>query len=309
MVAKYHQRYQTSCRTCQLTKQPNKPTPGHMVTPNPNLEPLDIIGIDTIVMGDAAKQTKHKFIQVFVDHHSCYVWAFPTATNKAITIETLLTSLLKSGLKIKQILTDNHLNFKNKRIQKLCRENNIKHVFSTPYRPQTNGIVERVNGTLINKLRAAIEDDKTNKRKRKWSTLLKDIVNNYNRTPHDVTGFSPEFLLFATDSSPTFCSPAVSIDDARQQARERTALAQQKRKQTHDSKHEDEQYEPGDQVLWDIPPNHPKNNKLTPLRSGPYYVINRINDETTYDLCETFSYSGPFLRAHVAHLKRFIPRE
>ena len=297
-----------SCRTCQVVKQPNTPPPGHMVTPNPYLDPLDIVGIDTIVMGEAASKTRHKYIQVFVDHHSRYVWAYPTATNKAQTIETLLSSLVKFGHPIKQILTDNHLNFKNKRLQKFCSDNNIKHVFSTPYHPQTNGIVERVNGTLITKLRAGLEDDKANKRKRKWSTILKEVVNDYNRTPHDVTGFTPAFLLFGTDTSPTFCTPAVSIDDARQIATERTALAQQKRKATYDSKHKDEEYEPGDRVLRVIPPNHPLNNKLTPLRSGPYFVINRIN-KTTYDLNERFEYSGHFIREHINHLKRFIPRE
>src|SRR5690606_34195715 len=147
-----------SCKTCQMVKISRQPTPGHYVCPDAALEPLDLVGLDTIVLGPAANKYKHKYIQVFVDHHSRYVWAFPTKTNTTPTIINLLVSLINSGVKFKRLLTDCHKSFQAKDLNKFLKLNNIKHTFSTPYHPQTNGIVERVNGTLFEKIRANLID-------------------------------------------------------------------------------------------------------------------------------------------------------
>jgi len=64
--------------------------------------------------------------------------------------------------KIKKILTDNGLEFSNKIYKskkglpankehifaQICRKYDIEHRFTLPYRPQTNGMVERANRTL-----------------------------------------------------------------------------------------------------------------------------------------------------------------
>jgi len=103
----------SSCKTCQLTKHNHQPTPGKFVIPESDLEPMEVVGLDTIVIGPAANNTRHKYIQVFIDHLSRYVWAYPTASNTAATIKTLLTNLHNSGIKIRRIITDNHKNFNN----------------------------------------------------------------------------------------------------------------------------------------------------------------------------------------------------
>jgi transposase InsO family protein len=292
----------SSCRTCQLTKHSHKPTPGQYVIPESSLEPGDLVGLDTIVMGPSANKTRHKYIQVFIDHHSRYIWAFPTATNTSAAIVTLLTNLVKSGVKIKHILTDCHKNFTSKTIKDFFHRNHIKHTLSTPYHPQTNGIVERANGTIICKLRAALLD----KPHRKWSTLLSDVVHNYNNTPHDITGFTPQYLFFGIDTTPPFGSPTTSLEEARELARQRTKTAQQRRKQLHDAKHESILFEPGDRVVRSIPSTHPSQTKTSQRWSDPYFIIKRLSD-VTYDISETLS--GPTIRAHISQLKKFIARQ
>ena len=294
--------YVESCKTCQLAKYSHQPTPGVYKTPFTELDPLDLLAIDTIVMGIAAKKTRHKYIQVVVDHHSRYVWAFPTPNNSSATILTIITNLWRSGIKPKEVLTDNHKNFTDKRLTDFCQIHHIRHNFSTPYHPQTQGVVERVNGTLITGLRAALLD----KPSRKWSTLLSEVAQKYNKMPHDITGFSPEFLLFGIDSSPTFSSPSIGVDEARLLAKQRSRLAAQKRKERHDLKHPAMQFTPGDRVLRIIPENHPKQNKVTQRWSGPYFIIKQISD-VTYDISETLSDRPQ--RAHISQLKMFVPRE
>ena len=48
--------------------------------------------------------------------------------------------ILKGYPKILQ--SDNGVEFKNHLFEKLCTDHNIKHIFSSPYHPQTNGVVE-----------------------------------------------------------------------------------------------------------------------------------------------------------------------
>ncbi len=74
------------------------------------------------------------------------------------------------------------------KLQQLC---NIRHLRTTPYQPEGNGQVERLNHTLLSMLRALPEQYKSS-----WSDHINKVVNTYNSTQHDSTGYSPFFLLF-----------------------------------------------------------------------------------------------------------------
>ena len=49
---------------------------------------------------------------------------------------------------IKALTIDNALSHSSKMTSKWCKENNIVHRLSAPYRHQSMGIVERYNGTI-----------------------------------------------------------------------------------------------------------------------------------------------------------------
>uniref|UniRef100_A0A158P4S6 RNA-directed DNA polymerase n=1 Tax=Tetranychus urticae TaxID=32264 RepID=A0A158P4S6_TETUR len=294
--------YVDSCRSCQLVKQTHRPSIGQMILPSVDLEPGDLVGLDTIVMGPAAGSTRHKYIQVFIDHFSRYVWAFPTTTNTSASVVTLLDKLIQSGIRIKAILTDCHKNFQSTVLKQAFKRHNIKHIFSTPYHPQTNGIVERINGTLMVKVRAALQDHPH----RKWTTLLPKIVTDYNNTPHDITGYAPAYLFFGTDPTPTFSGQTNNLQEARELARTRTRTEQERRKQRHDAKHPVANFEIGSKVLKEVPFNHPSKTKVTAKYTGPYYVIKKITD-VTYIISE--SLSGTPIQAHSSQLKQFVDRQ
>ncbi|UYV65983.1 hypothetical protein LAZ67_3006060, partial [Cordylochernes scorpioides] len=160
--------YVRSCKTCQLTKSSNQPTLGQLIIPDTELQPAQVISADTIVMGTAAEKTKHKYIQVFIDHLTRYVWAFPTIKNTAQATLQCFNRILQVSLPIKHIITDNGKNFNSKEFKRCLKVHNIKQTFTTPYHPQSNGMCEKVNGTIMTKLRAALLD----KPKVKWSRLL-----------------------------------------------------------------------------------------------------------------------------------------
>ena len=59
---------------------------------------------------------------------------------------------------IKRVRSDNGSEFKNTRIDELCDEFGIRHQFSAKYTPQSNGLVERKNRTLIDMARSMLSE-------------------------------------------------------------------------------------------------------------------------------------------------------
>jgi transposase InsO family protein len=58
--------------------------------------------------------------------------------------------------KYKNIRSDNGLEFCNKEFSQLCKEKGIGRHLSVPSTPQQNGLAERMNRTLLNKVRCLL---------------------------------------------------------------------------------------------------------------------------------------------------------
>jgi hypothetical protein len=59
---------------------------------------------------------------------------------------------------IKKVRGDNGIEFKNTRIDELCDDFRIGHQFSAKYTPQSNGLIERKNRTLIDMARSMLSE-------------------------------------------------------------------------------------------------------------------------------------------------------
>jgi transposase InsO family protein len=69
------------------------------------------------------------------------------------------------GIKIARVLTDNGKCYQSKRFRRACQRLGIKHSFTRPYRPQTNGKAERFIQTAL----------------REWA-YVRSYANSYERT-------------------------------------------------------------------------------------------------------------------------------
>ena len=72
----------------------------------------------------------------------------------------------------------------------------IRGVLSTPYHPESNGMVERVNSTLERILRKI-----TIERPSEWATFLSSAVFAYNIGYHLSTGHGPFKMLYGRQPS------------------------------------------------------------------------------------------------------------
>ena len=290
--------YAKSCHSCQLVKTVRRPSLGHLHPFGPVHEPYELMGLDTIVMGKIANNTKAKYLQVLIDHHSRFVWAIPTATNTSDTIINVLTKIFSKFPEGKptRLLTDNGTNFTSKKFKNFLKNKKIKRSLATPYHPQTNGMVEKVNHVLVERLRIACKEKPTYK----WSTLVPYIITQYNMTPHSSTGFPPDYLLFGQSTH----NIQIPVNEARKKAVEKVEQLKKSYKQKYDDKHLDFHFKIGDLVKKRIPSNHPSNHKLSAAFDGPFTVVS-VESDLVYRIAKE---NEQPIQAHTSQLEPYYLR-
>lgn len=93
------------------------------------------------------------------------------------------------------IVIDRGQNFLSNAMERFLQEGGIVHRKTSPYHPQSNGQVERVNkniGSLIRKAMITFGGH--------WDDYLQHAVFVCRATKHSTTGFSPFFLLFGVEA-------------------------------------------------------------------------------------------------------------
>ena len=160
----------------------------------------------------------------------------------------------------------------------------IKHLFSTPYHPQTNGLVERFNRTLCESL-AKLSTDHENE----WDKYIAPVLFAYRTTKHSTTKIIPFFLVYGREAKLPIDSEEIEgefnlihrvedlIDDLpikRETTRIHIGKMQQKQKARYDKQlRHKEQFVIGQKVLYyDAAKEKQWTGKLQPKWKGPYYI-------------------------------------
>ncbi|UYV65174.1 K02A2.6-like [Cordylochernes scorpioides] len=110
---------------------------------------------------------------------------------------------------------------------------------------ETNAKVERLNSTIINRLRCEYNANL----KIPWTKYIPKITESYNETVHTTTGFTPKFLYYGIQ--PQYIEHDTEthtpIEKARKLAIERTIKSHEHSKQLYDIKHPEPIFKEGDQ--------------------------------------------------------------
>ena len=94
----------------------------------------------------------------------------------------------------REMLTDQGANFQSRLLAELYRLLHVEGICTSPYHPQTDGLVERFNQTLKAMLcKFASEQGKD------WDKLVPYLLFAYHEVPQKSTGFSPFELLYGRD--------------------------------------------------------------------------------------------------------------
>ncbi|CAF4927133.1 unnamed protein product, partial [Rotaria socialis] len=183
--------YIKSCEQCSKYNVDRHKPPGFLQPIEPPADVFQILGMDW--WGPAQTSINgNRYILVITDRLSGYVFATASPTNTAQdTARILLEEVILVHGSPDIAITDQGTHFNNELLQSITNLIGCKHIFSTPYHPQTNGQTERWNSTFVTQLAKFFNDDHNN-----WDTYLPSIVYAYNNSVHHSSGFTPYQLAF-----------------------------------------------------------------------------------------------------------------
>lgn len=100
-----------------------------------------------------------------------------------------------TNMKIGTLRTDNDLEFCNHQFNELCEQSGIIRHKTVPYSPQQNGVIERMDRTILEKVRCLLAP--TGLSKKFWGEALMTAVNLINKSPNvPLKGKCPDSVFF-----------------------------------------------------------------------------------------------------------------
>ena len=238
------------CRTCLVcaTRSVGKQIKPFL-TPIPVDGPFDWIGVDVLQLPKSSRGNCYAI--VFMDYFTKWPEVFLATDQTALTIAKLLVEEVISRHGVpRELLSDRGASFLSKLLAEICLLMGIKKVNTTAYHPQTDGLVERFNRTLLDMLSKTVQSGRQD-----WDVRLPYVLFAYRATMQHSMGESPFFLMYGRDpqlpAKAALCSPVVRsticIDDYKSQmqqtlsaawklAQEHIKKAQQRQKVQHDKK-------------------------------------------------------------------------
>lgn len=250
-----------SCKQCQLLKA----SPLRILPPTLKVTtsyPFELVAVDLVEFGRTA--SGYIGCLMVVDHNSKWLSAVPIRNKTALVVANAMERQVLPYLPSVpgRILTDNGPEFRSSTFSDLLEKYNISHVLTTPYKPSSNGAVERVNRTIGSFLANLSQSNQ-------WDKSLTKAILTYNHTMHREIQMSPaEYLL----SIPHQLHQAPCITDSVQQCW----------KAGHP------RFSPfkiGEKVIRKIPYKGRTNaNKFSDKFEGPFKIVTVIENNVTFKI-------------------------
>jgi transposase InsO family protein len=159
--------------------------PGHRVTGNP---------------ADRTRRVGWEYLHVAIDDHSRLSFAdlYPNEQGVSVVqfLEAALRHYARYGIRITAVLTDNGPAYRSRLFAQACRLHGLKHRYTKPYTPRTNGKAERFIQTALREWAYARPYQNSTERTHE----LPDWLHRYNwHRPHASLGLSPPITRSGLD--------------------------------------------------------------------------------------------------------------
>lgn len=133
-----------------------------------------------------------RYFVTFIDDLSRKVFAYPMKSkgevfNKFVEFKNRVEN--ETERKIKTLRSDNETEYENNNFQQFFAKHGIKHEKTAPFTPQQNGLAERMNRTIVEKVRCMLIDAGLSKQF--WSEAVCTAVNIINVIPCASTSKAP----------------------------------------------------------------------------------------------------------------------
>ena len=153
--------------------------------------PQQIVAVD-IVGPFPESEEGNRYILVASDYFTRWMEAYAIKNQEAKTVARKLTDefFFRFGPP-EQLHSDQGRSFESDVVAEMCRLLGVVKTRTTPYHPQSDGLVERLNRTLLQMLATAVEDKAMN-----WDSHLRRLCIAYNSSIQPTTGYTPFYLMF-----------------------------------------------------------------------------------------------------------------
>ena len=290
----YHDDVKDWCNRCPVCAARKSPIPLHRA-PLKSIKtgyPLQLVAMD--ILGPFPEsEAGNSYILVTADYFTRWTEAYAIPNQEAVTVAKKMTDeFFLRFSPPEQLHSDQGRNFESTVIAEVCKILAIKKSRTTPYHPQSDGLVERCNRTILSMLATSASNNPFS-----WEDHLRPMCMAYNSSVHPTTGFSPFFLMFGrrprmpidlmygtpSPEATTVSEHATNLRDnlrnAYHQVRETMNQALDREKDLYDRKVHGPKHEIGD-LVWLHSSKVPKgqSKKLHIPWSGPYRVVTQLSD-------------------------------
>ena len=151
---------------------------------------LDYVHSDLWGPSQVSSHGGARYFITFIDDYSRRVW-FYVLKHKSEAFEKFKewTALMETQTekRLKRLRTDNGLEFCSSDFENFCKSKGIARHRTVRHTPQQNGLIERMNRTLIEKVRCMLFN--TNMSKHFWAETVNTAAYLINRSPSSALGF------------------------------------------------------------------------------------------------------------------------
>ena len=282
------------CDHCQRMKPNLHPQRVPKEPTDTPIGPFKKIAID--LTGPFVVTSRHnRYIMVVVDHFTKRIYATPIKSKSGSEVAWELRKILLSMPEVPtKLVSDNGLEFCNSFMHDLLEEYSVQHIRTSPYYPQSNGLVERANCTIKSKVNVKMAN---------WDAKLPEIIHSINRTAHNVTKVSP----FQVETSHPGLNP---VDPKRANFTVKNTMHEEVKRLMEVEKMS--RTKVGGKIKpFDVGSLVLQKNAITLAKDGktrfvgPYRVLKIINGGSSYKI-EDIDSGASYVRQMI-HLKQYYP--
>lgn len=147
-----------TCEPCVMAKQHRLPFGASVMQCT---QPMELVHMDLCGPMPVESLGGSRYIATFLDDYSKFSVVRPIKNKSDVTsiaVEVLTYLENQSGYKLKAIRTDNGREYVNKDMSSFLKSKGVAHQTTMPYTPEQNGKAERLNRTIMERIRAILTD-------------------------------------------------------------------------------------------------------------------------------------------------------
>ena len=281
-----------NCTVCGARKSPGKRPKAALQKYQVGF-PMDRVATD--ILGPFPESTAgNKYILVVGDYFTRWIeaYAIPDFSAKTVAEKLVFEFFSRFGVPL-DLHSDQGRNYESTLFKELCKLLDVNKTRSSAYHPESNGMCERFNRTLLDMIAVYTSENQTD-----WDVYLHMLTAAYRSCTHETTGYTPNLLMLGREVHlPIEVALGARADPQPYQGESqyvaqlqdkllgiyqlvRNSCKMQLPKKDNDSRIASKTYKVGDLVYYhDITRTVGKSPKLkSDIWKGPFVVVKKFSD-------------------------------